>query len=428
MHKLRSIEISGFRGQKKPVLLNFAEDANFIIGRNGTGKTTLINLINAALAADLQVLRESKFDKIEMKFRAKRSNKIPRVKIERSDYPDQSIELTYSIHMSTSSPPEVFTISMNRRRPPPPSSRPRNVPPLITHRELSDRLSKIYQTKWLSLQRGMDKFEREQTEFPELELVTDVDRKLDQVLTELVKYFSRLDSLVAEQTQLFQKRWFLSFLATERSPNAIGINKINLAEERAAITAIFEKFGVPLSSYELQLDRHLKLAEKVADAINAKKGVQFKDFLVLYDVMRLHSLVEQWGELQNTQKKIYSPKSEFVSIASEMLFRKNVSISRSNQVVVLSDDKIASPIPNRQLSSGEKQLMIFLSETLLQEQSPYIFLADEPELSLHVEWQEELVPNLLRINPNAQVIFATHSPDIVNIYQENLIKMEQLVD
>ncbi|WP_352694993.1 AAA family ATPase [Mesorhizobium opportunistum] len=91
-----------------------------------------------------------------------------------------------------------------------------------------------------------------------------------------------------------------------------------------------------------------------------------------------------------------------------------------------TEDK--DPIPIRKLSSGEKQLLIFLSETLLQEQAPFIFLADEPELSLHVEWQEELVPNLLRINPNAQVLFATHSPDIVNKYQANIVEMEKMID
>jgi predicted ATP-binding protein involved in virulence len=201
-------------------------------------------------------------------------------------------------------------------------------------------------------------------------------------------------------------------------------------EERSSVTAIFEKFHVSKGTYEADLDRHVHLAQKALESFSGDKPT-FKDFMVIYDVMRLHSLVEQWGKLQAAQKKIYQPKSEFVEIASDMLFRKSVTINRSNQVTVTSDERkspVPTSIPIRKLSSGEKQLLIFLSETLLQEQEPYVFLADEPELSLHIEWQEDLVPSLLRINPNAQVIFATHSPDVVNKYQSNLIMMEELID
>ncbi|WP_217991040.1 AAA family ATPase [Novosphingobium sp. Chol11] len=122
----------------------------------------------------------------------------------------------------------------------------------------------------------------------------------------------------------------------------------------------------------------------------------------------------------------YTPKTKFVDICSSMLFRKSVVVNRSNQTQILSRD--GSVIPIESLSSGEKQLLIFLSETLLQEEETNIFLADEPELSLHVQWQEDLVPNLLSTNPNAQVIFATHSPDIVGGYQKNIIKMEEIIE
>ncbi|HEX8578717.1 MAG TPA: AAA family ATPase, partial [Allosphingosinicella sp.] len=69
MHKLKSIDIKGFRGQRSPIHLRLKEDANFLIGRNGTGKTTLINLIHAALAVDIPALREARFDLIEMTFK-----------------------------------------------------------------------------------------------------------------------------------------------------------------------------------------------------------------------------------------------------------------------------------------------------------------------------------------------------------------------
>jgi predicted ATP-dependent endonuclease of OLD family len=67
-------------------------------------------------------------------------------------------------------------------------------------------------------------------------------------------------------------------------------------------------------------------------------------------------------------------------------------------------------------------------EALLQEREHWIYIADEPELSLHVTWQEILTDNLRKINPNAQIIFATHSPDIVGSYQNRVFNLEDLLN
>ena len=73
MHILKSIEVHGFRGQSKIIRLALKPDANFIIGRNGTGKTTLINLIHAALVIDTDVLREIEFDRLDLRFKQRGS-------------------------------------------------------------------------------------------------------------------------------------------------------------------------------------------------------------------------------------------------------------------------------------------------------------------------------------------------------------------
>src|SRR5208337_790649 len=42
-----------------------------------------------------------------------------------------------------------------------------------------------------------------------------------------------------------------------------------------------------------------------------------------------------------------------------------------------------------------------------------VFIVDEPELSLHVQWQELYVESLTEASPNIQYIMATHSPSII---------------
>ena len=78
------------------------------------------------------------------------------------------------------------------------------------------------------------------------------------------------------------------------------------------------------------------------------------------------------------------------------------------------------------LSSGEKQLFILLTEALLQRGIPHLFIADEPELSLHIEWQRKILNALLDLNPNAQIIVATHSPEIAGNFAENIVNMKKI--
>ena len=51
-------------------------------------------------------------------------------------------------------------------------------------------------------------------------------------------------------------------------------------------------------------------------------------------------------------------------------------------------------------------------------------MADEPELSLHVLWQEKLINAMRGLNSDAQLIFATHSPDLVGAYSDSVQDMD----
>jgi len=392
MHKLKSITIKGFRGQSAPIIIDLKNDANFLIGRNGTGKTTLINLIHAALAVDVSALRETKFEVIDFRFSTPKSRKQPRVNIQRSRG-EFGEEITYIVQKSSKGEIESFElIRPMRRRMRTIDGRDVMIPVAPSTKILRDVLSGIYRTTWLSLQRKGDSLDVSDEFDEEEDRGTDVDQKLDQVLNNLVRYFSRLDRSVAEKTREFQKRWFLSFLASNRSFNIKTFKNLDLKAERKSLESIFENFEMESQKYESELDKHFSVVER-AQLSNSNNDLS--SLLAIFDSVRLHTLVDEWDSLLKAQADIYYPKTAFVETASNMLFRKTVEVNSSNQVVIVSRGK--DKIPNRSLSSGEKQLLIFLGETLLQEGQEYIFLADEPELSLHIEWQEELVSNLLKV-------------------------------
>jgi len=66
-----------------------------------------------------------------------------------------------------------------------------------------------------------------------------------------------------------------------------------------------------------------------------------------------------------------------------------------------------------QLSSGEKQILAILLTVLIEDNKPYVLFMDEPEVSLHVEWQKKLIDLILELNPNVQIILTTHSPAVI---------------
>jgi ABC-type Mn2+/Zn2+ transport system ATPase subunit len=71
------------------------------------------------------------------------------------------------------------------------------------------------------------------------------------------------------------------------------------------------------------------------------------------------------------------------------------------------------PIDLKVLSSGEKQMLTILLAVYLENEEPYVLFMDEPEVSLHVEWQKRLIDLILELNPNVQIILTTHSPAVV---------------
>lgn len=89
---------------------------------------------------------------------------------------------------------------------------------------------------------------------------------------------------------------------------------------------------------------------------------------------------------------------------------KTISINPEDNSIVFKKDK--SFISLDKLSSGEKQLLIIVFTVFLMEEQPYILLMDEPEISLHIDWQQQLIDIIRELNPNCQLIISTHSPSI----------------
>lgn len=111
-----------------------------------------------------------------------------------------------------------------------------------------------------------------------------------------------------------------------------------------------------------------------------------------------------------------------------MLFQsthKTIDIDDKNRVIFRKGEMI---IPLERLSAGEKQILLLLFTLFLMEDKPNVLLLDEPEISLHIEWQDRLIGLMHELNPNCQIIMTTHSPNIfADGWEDKLVFISDLV-
>lgn len=105
-------------------------------------------------------------------------------------------------------------------------------------------------------------------------------------------------------------------------------------------------------------------------------------------------------------------------------------VSYENDELVYTDIKLQKQLNYSHLSSGERQLIyIFLRVALsnADKNKTAIILMDEPEISLHLDWQEHFIKQLTLLNPDAQFIIVTHSPALImNGWNDVYTDMEEI--
>ena len=104
-------------------------------------------------------------------------------------------------------------------------------------------------------------------------------------------------------------------------------------------------------------------------------------------------------------------KTRFQDIVDELFRETGKKMIRTEKELRFT--QIGEVLLPYQLSSGEKQILAILLTVLVEDNQPYVLFMDEPEVSLHLEWQKRLVDLCLELNPNVQIILTTHSPAIV---------------
>lgn len=124
----------------------------------------------------------------------------------------------------------------------------------------------------------------------------------------------------------------------------------------------------------------------------------------------------------------YQNKNTFQGLVNHMFSstHKEMHETPDGLMFKLKDGTLLAP---NELSSGEKQLLILLIFALAENKREFITIWDEPEISLHIDWQRKLISTVQMLNPNGQLIISTHSPSIIYEGWENMVvNMEDLIN
>lgn len=426
MKRIRQVEIKKLWGIKN-ITCPFKDDVNIIVGSNGSGKTTFLNIIEAVLQCDIPVLCSIQFESVTIVLE-ENNNSIRVIQTPEDD----SINFMYIFNDT-----DEYTFSSN-------DSGRRTKASIYFQNTLStirQRLENVVKVAWLSVNRYNPINGREDYR----ESVEDnfVNLKLRRLMHDLLVYRLRLEGIVNELSNQQNQEVFSLLLYNSQYDN---YNPQHIQEYRnldtksiqTALFRIFHQLGISSEKKE-DIIGHINAMSAAVQKVLDHENLLLNDIFPLSLVNRTLSLIDISKKYTSQKDNVLEPVSKYLKCLQRFMNEKDFSFSEKtgNLNIQLKPIKINNEgeffernieIQHYSLSSGEKQLLILLTQTLLQEKQPYVFIADEPELSLHIEWQHKIIGAIKELNPNAQIIVATHSPEIAGLWKSNITNLHNVTE
>jgi ABC-type glutathione transport system ATPase component len=166
-----------------------------------------------------------------------------------------------------------------------------------------------------------------------------------------------------------------------------------------------------LDSPVLDLDTMSHVDTRISSALDFQLYHLQRKYLD-YQVNIGNRIIEQL-QAGNTDaaQQLSLQKKRFQDIVDDLFSETGKKIVRTENEIRFS--QIGETLVPYQLSSGEKQMLAILLTVLVEDNLPCVLFMDEPEVSLHIEWQKRLIDLCLELNPNVQIILTTHSPAVI---------------
>ncbi|MGY5068409.1 AAA family ATPase [Streptomyces griseus] len=379
---VKHVHVEGLGGRKEPYEQELNSDVNIFFGLNGSGKTTLLRIIHAALNEEVSSLIGAPFNSATVEI----------------FLPDEDVVIERSFTMPEE---QLLENAMRRALPPHMRNRPgARVSPRV-ERAIQDMFS--WETTYIFT--GSDQSDDEQAQkfvdFTHRYLPTSrifdmrdisneaMDRGLDEHFADSIqRLWSTYSTEVLGDVRQAQEDGLGRILAGVISPDIPTITEQKLDYDKAykRVTSFLRRRGT----------RHL-VQDQEGFMERFRTDPAFKR--VVLDINEVEERIE--GALE--------PRTKLQTLVSRLISGPKQITFLDSQIQAISSDK--KVISLEKLSSGERQLIRILVEALSANGRAIII--DEPELSMHIDWQQVLIESIQTIDDRAQVITATHSPEIM---------------
>ncbi len=409
MIRLNSIYIKGFKDPEEEKYLEFSpEPISVIYGENGSGKTTLLKILFAVLSGNEDMLLEEKVQEIKLRYKKDNTDGILTIRRQEFTGLPKNYKWNDSDFLDTSS--VLFDVHRG-----------------IVQQE-NNNSWELVEDLLNNMQSVISREKNKNANITKTSLYQSIEDLLDMALRRIT--FQGQHQNIIRRTN-FESHLFISFLDIRDVAELI-TNEYRKGQEfisQKIKNAFFDTISQAVDIEEKQ-EINFALPQDFNTRIQ-----QHKNFILQAMKQENSSLVNRVEAYLNTNDKKLIQKSKIframllnmieeaekpnpslesitklIKIFNEHLYKNKKLVVNEEEVYIYLGNEKKHELED--LSSGERNLLSILTLFLIIGQNRNFLIIDEPELSLNMKWQREFLPLLNEINPNAQIIVASHSPSI----------------
>ncbi|KIC29723.1 AAA family ATPase [Leisingera sp. ANG-S5] len=426
--KLTSLAVENLYGSLK-FDINFNERLNLLVGINGSGKTSALNVIDWLLAPNFGKIALTPFDCIRLALQKEGQE----VKIEARETKSDEEDLFRRIIISVEAgerklEPIDIKISGDHIERSFDEDYSLRLKPEKNEEETVSFLKGLRKPTAVSLERTITAEVEENIYYEGSKASARPGKKKITPLEHIQDIFTQKYATYRQKARLNDSELKSKiFLTALHSPGTKGIERPEVQLAPESVEVLEEKVTRYLSASIKSEDVEKQVKMFFSYFKNLKEEIERNspgsdDFasLVQSQFERVDQLARAFNEFENKNATAFKEIDTYLKSVNKFLKDSGKFVfaddSRGQLVFdgIGSIDKSRTERPIRMLSSGETQILILFALIAFEAPENSVFIVDEPELSLHPKWQMDFMDSFLDLCPaGSQILIATHSPEIV---------------
>jgi len=418
--------------------IKFNDDLTFLVGGNGSGKSTVLKLINAILTPNLKDIFLTPFIRMSLTVEIDDTSHTVNI-INEEEYISFLLSSIEGDILKIEKIQDEDELGYILSRHEEPRDYYNNIFLENKHHAVFNFIHEINVPIFLGLNRRDNMDEDINTFSNEIERIRMSHHKkvirrnryingsLGQSLLETEEIirnaYEKIRRFEDAQRMNLRDNIILSAFSMTDLNDVIGDNKIvpmNLKEQREIlerkeeIEQTLQKMGIRNTKLSGAMNSFFSQIEELSSS-SPSEGINLAWLINKSQIDMISSLVKLIDENNKKVEKRFKNINKFKDILNHFFkdSKKKIMIDNIGNIKIQKPNGKLTNIGS--LSSGERQLLVIFSHLIFKNESnpSGIFVIDEPELSLHLKWQKEFIENALECSPKTQLIFATHSPEII---------------